>query len=63
MPWADVKKEMTQDKGLDEAVADKIGQYVGWKGESPCHTVESLLRDQAPGRKCLRGIGQDPAPT
>jgi hypothetical protein len=25
---------MTQEKGLDEAVADKIGQYVGWKGES-----------------------------
>ena len=34
MPWADVKKEMTVDKGLDEAVADKIGEYVGLKGMS-----------------------------
>lgn len=34
MPWADVKKEMTVEKGLDGAVADKIGQYVGLKGKS-----------------------------
>jgi histidyl-tRNA synthetase len=33
LPWADVKKEMTVEKGLDEAVADRIGQYVGLKGE------------------------------
>jgi hypothetical protein len=32
MPWADVKKEMTSEKGLSEEVADKIGQYVGLKG-------------------------------
>ncbi|ORY04836.1 histidyl-tRNA synthetase [Basidiobolus meristosporus CBS 931.73] len=32
MPWADVRKEMTQDKGLDGAVADKIGEYVKLKG-------------------------------
>ncbi|WRT65717.1 uncharacterized protein IL334_002665 [Kwoniella shivajii] len=32
LPWADVKKEMTVEKGLDEKVADKIGQYVGFKG-------------------------------
>ncbi len=32
MPWADVKKEMVVDKGLDEAVADKIGEYVKLKG-------------------------------
>ncbi|RPD82835.1 histidyl-tRNA synthetase [Lentinus tigrinus ALCF2SS1-7] len=32
MAWADVKKEMTEEKGLDAAVADKIGEYVKHKG-------------------------------
>ena len=32
MPWADVKKEMTDEKGLDPATADKIGEYVKHKG-------------------------------
>lgn len=36
LPWADVRKEMTEEKGLDGAVADRIGQYVGLKGESLC---------------------------
>ena len=34
LPWAEVKKEMTQEKGLDPTVADKIGQYVKQKGAS-----------------------------
>ncbi|OSD00881.1 histidyl-tRNA synthetase [Trametes coccinea BRFM310] len=32
MAWADVKKEMTEEKGLDPASADKIGEYVKHKG-------------------------------
>ncbi|EIW63907.1 histidyl-tRNA synthetase [Trametes versicolor FP-101664 SS1] len=32
MSWADVKKEMTEEKGLDPASADKIGEYVKHKG-------------------------------
>ncbi|KAJ7049468.1 histidyl-tRNA synthetase [Mycena amicta] len=32
LPWLEVKKEMTVEKGLDEAVADKIGEYVKLKG-------------------------------
>ncbi|KAI0652587.1 histidyl-tRNA synthetase [Trametes meyenii] len=32
LPWADVKKEMTEEKGLDPASADKIGEYVKHKG-------------------------------
>ena len=32
MAWVDVKKEMTEEKGLDSAVADKIGEYVKHKG-------------------------------
>jgi len=26
MPWEDVRKEMVDDKGLDPAIADKIGE-------------------------------------
>lgn len=31
-PWAEVKREMTVDKGLAEDVADRIGEYVKLKG-------------------------------
>lgn len=31
-PWAGVKKEMVEDKGLSEEVADRIGGYVGRSG-------------------------------
>jgi histidyl-tRNA synthetase len=33
LPWADVKKEMTEEKGLAEDIADKIGEYVVQKGQ------------------------------
>ncbi|WVF65798.1 hypothetical protein IAT40_000535 [Kwoniella sp. CBS 6097] len=46
LPWADVKKEMTVEKGLDEVVADKIGQYVGLKGPG-YELLEKLKSDQA----------------
>lgn len=32
LPWADVRKEMVEEKGLAEDVADKIGEYVKLKG-------------------------------
>ncbi|CAE6529075.1 unnamed protein product [Rhizoctonia solani] len=32
LPWADVKKEMVEEKGLSEEVADRIGEYVKLKG-------------------------------
>ena len=32
LPWAEVKKEMTEEKGLDSAIADKIGEYVKHNG-------------------------------
>jgi len=47
LPWAEVKKEMIQEKGLDPAVADKIGQYVKLKGvglEGGRHSPVSILR-------------------
>ncbi|TDL26414.1 histidyl-tRNA synthetase [Rickenella mellea] len=32
LPWIEVKKEMTEEKGLEAAVADRIGEYVKHKG-------------------------------
>ncbi|KAF9225165.1 histidyl-tRNA synthetase [Gyrodon lividus] len=32
LPWGDVKKEMTDEKGLSSEAADKIGEYVKLKG-------------------------------
>ncbi|KAG8966192.1 Cytoplasmic and mitochondrial histidine tRNA synthetase [Tulasnella sp. 419] len=32
LPWSDVRKEMTEEKGLDGEVADRIGEYVKLKG-------------------------------
>ena len=43
--WAEVKKEMTEEKGLDPAVADKIGEYVKHKGGPSL--LEQLRADTA----------------
>jgi len=43
-PWADVKKEMIDEKGLDEATADKIGEYVRLNGGT--ELVDKLLQDE-----------------
>lgn len=32
MSWADVRKEMTEEKHLDPQIADRIGEYVKLKG-------------------------------
>ncbi|KAI0600309.1 histidyl-tRNA synthetase, class IIa [Biscogniauxia sp. FL1348] len=32
LPWAEVRKEMTEEKGLDAEIADKIGEWVVLKG-------------------------------
>lgn len=42
-PWTDVKKEMIDEKGLDEATADKIGEYVRFSGGT--ELIEKLLND------------------
>ncbi|CAK7275545.1 Cytoplasmic and mitochondrial histidine tRNA synthetase [Sporothrix epigloea] len=44
-PWADVKKEMVEEKGLEESVADRIGEYVKHNGDIP--TILSLLQADA----------------
>ncbi|KAH8831331.1 histidyl-tRNA synthetase [Flagelloscypha sp. PMI_526] len=43
MSWADVKQEMTVEKGLDSTAADKIGEYVKLKGAEDL--LEKLLQD------------------
>ena len=43
-PWEEVRNEMVQGKGLDAAVADRIGEYVKLKGGA--ELVEKLLADE-----------------
>lgn len=53
MPWAEVRKEMVEQKGLDGEVADRIEKYVtlkGGKGDS--QTAEQLL-DKLKGDEAL----------
>ncbi|KJR83855.1 histidyl-tRNA synthetase [Sporothrix schenckii 1099-18] len=45
LPWADVKKEMVDEKGLDAAVADRIGDYVKHSGDIPA--IVALLKADA----------------
>ncbi|KFA72179.1 hypothetical protein S40288_06016 [Stachybotrys chartarum IBT 40288] len=44
-PWAEVKKEMVEEKGLTEDVADKIGEYVKHSGGA--ELIEFLKKDEA----------------
>ncbi|PRQ77507.1 histidyl-tRNA synthetase [Rhodotorula toruloides] len=44
MPWEDVRKEMTEEKGLAGDVADRIGEYVKLKGGP--ELVEQLKQDE-----------------
>ncbi|KAI5790948.1 hypothetical protein FPQ18DRAFT_367627 [Pyronema domesticum] len=48
-PWEDVRKEMTEEKGLAEEAADKIGQYVLKKGGrdllDELKTIEELTKN------------------
>ncbi|EKM84372.1 hypothetical protein AGABI1DRAFT_110896 [Agaricus bisporus var. burnettii JB137-S8] len=43
--WAEVKKEMTVEKGLDAVVADRIGEYVQMKGGA--ELIDKLGSDSA----------------
>ncbi|KAF9583470.1 Cytoplasmic and mitochondrial histidine tRNA synthetase [Lunasporangiospora selenospora] len=44
LPWADVRKEMTEEKGLDPKAADLIGEYVQHKGGE--ELLERLVKDE-----------------
>jgi histidyl-tRNA synthetase len=55
MSWDEVKKEMTVDKGLDSDVADKIGEFVSFKGG--VELVDTLLQSSlAENEKAKQGI-------
>lgn len=43
-PWAEVRREMIEEKGLDENVADKIGEYVQLNGN--IELVDELLKNE-----------------
>lgn len=47
MPWEDVRKEMVNDKGLAEEVADQIGHYVSMQGETAASARHTAPRQQA----------------
>ncbi|TFK18659.1 histidyl-tRNA synthetase [Coprinopsis marcescibilis] len=57
-PWSEVKREMTEDKGLDPAVADKIGEYVKHKGGP--ELLEKLLADSTltANQSAKEGLGE-----
>jgi histidyl-tRNA synthetase len=44
-PWADVKREMVEEKGLSEDVADRIWEFVQKKGKRD--VLESLQKDDS----------------
>ena len=43
-PWEEVKLEMTEEKGLDEAAADRIGEFVRMSGG------EELIKELLTGK-------------
>ncbi|KAF7324865.1 Histidyl-tRNA synthetase [Mycena kentingensis (nom. inval.)] len=60
LPWSEVKKEMTTEKGLDEAVADQIGEYVKLKGgQSLLETLsaDSKLAANASAKQGIADMG------
>ncbi|KAG0263074.1 Cytoplasmic and mitochondrial histidine tRNA synthetase [Linnemannia exigua] len=57
LPWADVRKEMTEDKGLDPKAADLIGEYVLLKGGA--ELLERLYADAKLGTNARAKEGLD----
>jgi histidyl-tRNA synthetase len=63
-PWDEVRREMVEDKGLDPAAADLIGNYVdpasrgpGWRGD-PLVVLQSLREDAAISEKCPKALDE-----
>ncbi|KZT42597.1 histidyl-tRNA synthetase [Sistotremastrum suecicum HHB10207 ss-3] len=59
LPWADVRLEMTVEKGLDPDVADKIGEYVKLKGGEELLTKleeDSVLKNSARAQEGLKDM-------
>lgn len=43
-PWAEVRREMIEEKGLDELTADKIGEYAQLNGN--VELVDQLMKNE-----------------
>ncbi|KAG9072195.1 Cytoplasmic and mitochondrial histidine tRNA synthetase [Linnemannia hyalina] len=57
LPWAEVRKEMTEEKGLDPKAADLIGEYVQLKGGA--ELLERLYADAKLGANTRAKEGLD----
>ncbi|KAJ2559356.1 Cytoplasmic and mitochondrial histidine tRNA synthetase [Coemansia sp. RSA 1933] len=56
LPWADVRKEMTEEKGLDGSVADKIGEFVQLKGAAELVEKLQAMPVLAESKKAKEGL-------
>jgi histidyl-tRNA synthetase len=56
MPWADVKKEMVEEKGLPEAVADRIEKYVKLNGSVEICDVLTADPAFAANKRGMEGV-------
>ncbi|KAI8928773.1 hypothetical protein BC831DRAFT_447338 [Entophlyctis helioformis] len=56
MPWEDVRKEMTEEKGLEPAVADRIGEYVKLKGSKELCAVLAADARLSQNEAAMAGI-------
>jgi histidyl-tRNA synthetase len=58
-PWEEVRREMTEEKGLDPAVADKIGEYVKSEADIPiganCRERSLKILESLEGNEALLG--------
>ncbi|KAG0340753.1 Cytoplasmic and mitochondrial histidine tRNA synthetase [Podila humilis] len=57
LPWADVRKEMTEEKGLDPKAADLIGEYVQLKGGE--ELLQILYKDEKLSKNASAMAGLD----
>ncbi|KAJ2483104.1 Cytoplasmic and mitochondrial histidine tRNA synthetase [Coemansia sp. RSA 2131] len=55
-PWADVRHEMTEEKGLDGAVADRIGEFVQLRGGAELLDQLQSMPDLMRSEKAQQGV-------
>ncbi|KLO20628.1 histidyl-tRNA synthetase [Schizopora paradoxa] len=58
LPWAEVKKEMCEEKGLDPAVADKIGEYVKLRGGQELLEALQTNRTLTSNKRAKEGLDE-----
>jgi histidyl-tRNA synthetase len=60
LPWDKVKEEMTEEKGLDPSIADKIGDYVKHKGVFHWLSGRTIHEIVVGGPELLSQLESDP---